>query len=565
MDQIPGYRLIDKIGEGGMAIVYKGQQVSLNRPVAIKILQKKLADRSSVLERFNRESLIIARLNNPNIIHIIDRGVISEGMPYFVMEYVEGNDLESAIRTGELDFNNKVDLIIQICKALAYAHKNRVIHRDIKPSNILIDKEGNVKVLDFGIARFYEDDDIDSRRTTVGTVMGTLDFMSPEQRSSADKVTALSDLYSLGVVMYALLSCLETYPADRPESADEIKDRLLKLLGGAHLKTEQKDRASQGITNIKEKFALLDVIKEESHGSVHLYEDRINKKLMVIKKRPSKSSGYVEAKLLTSLRHKHIADILGTSKNRNAFIVVMEYLSGGSLKDRLVQPYDMDAFLALAKQICEGLAFAHRNGVIHGDLRPSNILFTNRGRAKITDFGLDEHYVPPEGKSNWYNPTGESRSIGADILAAGVIFYQMLTGSEPEWTEGLLSLPPDFDLFPIELQAILIRMFSTDKKNRYRSCDEVISDIDEFMRGNLEDKAPEAATRLIEESKEPEPPSVKKVKSSVLQIVTTLFLLFLLIFTALAYLTYTGDIYYCVAALTDIWNGLAKWLKAFLP
>ena len=85
------------------------------------------------------------------------------------------------------------------------------------------------------------------------------------------------------------------------------------------------------------------------------------------------------------------------------------------------------------------------------------------------------------------------------------------------------------------------------------------------MRGNLEDKAPEAATRLIEESKEPEPPSVKKVKSSVLQIVTTLFLLFLLIFTALAYLTYTGDIYYCIAALTDIWNGLAKWLKAFLP
>jgi len=89
----------------------------------------------------------------------------------------------------------------------------------------------------------------------------------------------------------------------------------------------------------------------------------------------------------------------------------MEYLSGGSLKDRLVQSYKMDKFLILGRQICEGLSFAHRNKVIHGDLRPSNILFTNAGLAKITDFGLGEHYVPPLGKVNWYNPTGEPKSV----------------------------------------------------------------------------------------------------------------------------------------------------------
>jgi len=453
MEQIPGYRLIDRIGEGGMATVYKGLQLSLNRPVAIKILQKKLADHSTVLERFKRESLIIARLNNPNIIHVIDRGITEEGMPYFVMEYVEGIDLEYAMKAGDLDFNRKVDLVIQICKALSYAHKNGVIHRDIKPSNVLIDGEGNVQVLDFGIAQFYKNENKDFQRTLVGSIMGTPDYMSPEQQYSADKVTNLSDLYSLGVITYELftgarpigrfklpceidsnipeplqdiiISCLEPDPADRPASADDIKDRLLKLLRGAHLKIDQKNRASQGIYDIKEKFALLDVIKEEHHGAVYLYEDRAHKNLMVIKKRPHKTSGFMEAKLLSSLRHKNIANILGTSKNDKAFIVVMEYLSGGSLKDRLVQSYKMDKFLILGRQICEGLSFAHRNKVIHGDLRPSNILFTNAGLAKITDFGLGEHYVPPLGKVNWYNPTGEPKSVKCDILAAGVIFYQI--------------------------------------------------------------------------------------------------------------------------------------------
>lgn len=584
MEQIPGYQLIDKIGEGGMAIVYKGLQVSLNRPVAIKILQKKLADHSSVLERFNRESLIIARLNNPNIIHIIDRGVTLEEMPYFVMEYIEGTDLEHAIKLGGLEFNRKIDLVVQICKALSYAHKNGVIHRDIKPSNVLIDEEGNVQVLDFGIAQFYGDEDINPRHTRVGTIMGTPDFMSPEQRSSSDKVTALSDLYSLGVVMYELftgarpigrfqlpseidssipesiqdviMSCLENDPAKRPSSADEIKDRLLKVLRGAHLKTDQKKRASQDISDIKEKFALLDVIKDESRGSVLLYEDRTNNSLMVIKKRPSKSLGYEEAKILTSLSHKNIANILGTSKNKSAFIVVMEYLSGGSLKDRLVQPYQMNDFLTLGKQICEGLAFAHKNSVIHGDLRPSNILFTNSGDAKITDFGLDEHYVPPKGKINWYNPTGESKSVRGDILAAGVIFYQMLTGSEPEWLDDSLSFPPSFDALPIELQAILIRMVSKDRKNRYRSFVEVLADMDNFMAADIRNEDRDTDLTVLEEEEVPEPPPAEPVKPSVLRFLNGLFLLMLLIFTVLVYLTYTGDIYNYITWLTDLWNSL---------
>lgn len=107
--------------------------------------------------RFDRESYIIARLTHPNIIHVIDRGISADEMPYFVMEYVEGVDLGTASKINEISHTDKIDIIIQLLKALAYAHQNNVIHRDIKPENILIDENGNVKILDFGIAQFYEE------------------------------------------------------------------------------------------------------------------------------------------------------------------------------------------------------------------------------------------------------------------------------------------------------------------------------------------------------------------------------------------------------------------------
>ncbi len=595
MEQIPGYHILEKIGEGGMATVYKGVQFSLKRPVAIKVLQKKMVEQSSVLDRFKRESLIIARLNHPNIIHIIDRGITSEGMPYFIMEYVEGMDLSAAVNTGSPGLNRKLDIITQICKALSYAHKNGVIHRDIKPSNILIDLEGNVHVLDFGIAQFYDDEDPEFQHTCTGTIMGTPDYMSPEQRSSTGYVTALSDLYSLGVVMYemftgvkpvgrfklprefspglpesvqeVIISCLEAEPADRPDSADEIKDQLLRVLSGAHLKKEQKTRASRDLSDIKEKFALLDVIKEGPLGSVHLYEDRVNDTLMVIKKQPKNRSGYLEAKLLASLRHDHIVDILGASKNKSAFIVVMEYLTGGSLKDRMVKPYETEVFLTLARQICEGLIFAHRNGIIHGNLRPSNILFSDTGRAKISDFGLDEHYVPPKGKVNWYNPTNEPKSVQADILATGVIFLQMLTGTDPEWIDDVVALPPVFDDLPIELQGILIRMFSAKKKNRYKDLNDVVSDLDSFASAGKEPEIPSAAPTVLEEVPPQETavnPAPKISSPAPFRKLFWLLLLMLLLFAAFFYLTYTGQIYGYVDILNNAWKDAATYLEKLM-
>jgi serine/threonine-protein kinase len=204
--QLEGYSKLLKIGEGGMAYVYRGIQESLQRPVAIKLLINDLSRDEEARRRFDRESYIIARLTHPNIIHVIDRGISADEMPYFVMEYVEGVDLGTASKINEISHTDKIDIIIQLLKALAYAHQNNVIHRDIKPENILIDENGNVKILDFGIAQFYEEKREVTNQTTSGTVMGTYNYMSPEQRESSDNVTERSDLYSIGVVMYELFT-----------------------------------------------------------------------------------------------------------------------------------------------------------------------------------------------------------------------------------------------------------------------------------------------------------------------------------------------------------------------
>ena len=277
--QLEGYSKLLKIGEGGMAYVYRGIQESLQRPVAIKLLINDLSRDTEARHRFDRESYIIARLNHPNIIHVIDRGITADEMPYFVMEYVEGLDLGTAFKINKISHTDKVDIIIQLLKALAYAHQNNVIHRDIKPENILIDDNGNVKILDFGIAQFYEEKVEPGNQTTSGTIMGTYNYMSPEQRESSDNVSQRSDLYSLGVVMYELftgkiptgvfpepfrlnpdiepelnkliLSCLNQDPEQRPQSAEQLKNDLLAVSQGSHLDEGQRLRAEQGITKIK--------------------------------------------------------------------------------------------------------------------------------------------------------------------------------------------------------------------------------------------------------------------------------------------------------------------------
>jgi len=206
------YRVVRRLGAGGMADVYEAEDQQLGRNVALKLLYRHLAEDVSFVERFRREASSAAGLQHPSIVGIFDRGEW-DGTYYIAMELIRGRTLKDVIRErGPAPPEAAVDIVLQILRAARYAHQRGIVHRDIKPHNVMIDEEGRVKVTDFGIARAGASD-----MTETGSVMGTAQYLSPEQ-AQGKPVDARSDLYSIGIVLYEMLTGVVPFDAESPVS-----------------------------------------------------------------------------------------------------------------------------------------------------------------------------------------------------------------------------------------------------------------------------------------------------------------------------------------------------------
>jgi serine/threonine protein kinase len=202
----PELEILELIGAGGMGAVYKARQPQLDRFVALKILSHDLAGDPTFVERFNREARVLARLSHPNIVGIHDFGTAG---PYcfLTMELVDGVNLRQAMQAGRFAPTESLAMVQHLCSALAYAHAEGILHRDIKPENILIDAKGRVKIADFGIAKLVgEDREQDFTLTLQGSVLGSPHYMAPEQIETPGDVDQRADIYSLGVVLYEMLT-----------------------------------------------------------------------------------------------------------------------------------------------------------------------------------------------------------------------------------------------------------------------------------------------------------------------------------------------------------------------
>jgi serine/threonine protein kinase len=202
--KLGGYEIVDFLGKGGMGSVYKGRQISMERFVALKILNEKLVNDKDFIERFLQEAKSAGRLNHPNIIQVIDIDM-SDGTYFFSMEYVDGPTVGRILKDkGQLLLDESLEIVASTADALHFAHKNALVHRDIKPDNIMINSEGQVKLADLGLARNPDDDMVDLVDGKK-IVWGTPSYMSPEQ-AMGHKIDGRSDLYSLGATWYQMLT-----------------------------------------------------------------------------------------------------------------------------------------------------------------------------------------------------------------------------------------------------------------------------------------------------------------------------------------------------------------------
>ncbi len=385
---LDGYEINQQIAAGGMAKIYDAIQISLNRPVAIKFLSKTLLNHHEANSLFEQESLIIAQLNHPNIVQVIDKGISSDSQPYFVMEKINGVDLSEIINGAELPFNKKLDIAIQTCKGLSYAHKNGVIHRDIKPANIIIDQHGDAKILDFGIA-LTESENVKEQQKT--TVVGTTGYIAPEQQHDYAQATFASDIYSLGMLLKNLFTqklseednsvdkpkplpkslvqlidrCIHEDPAKRFSSLSDVRDMLLKVSHGSHLTKTKLVEAQLDTQDLSKQFDLLDVLCKSTQKRVYLFQKKSNQQLLIIKRQLNSCRGLKQAKILSSLKHPNIVQVYAAVKSAGNFILITEYLSGGSLANQLLQNMSEQEFLIQACQICSAIYFAHQNNIQH--------------------------------------------------------------------------------------------------------------------------------------------------------------------------------------------------------
>lgn len=212
-DAIPGYRIVREIHRGGQGIVYEALQLSTNRTVAVKVLLEGPFSSERARFRFEREVRLIAALRHPNIVVIHDSG-ITQGRHYFAMEYVRGQPLDTHVRLAGLSIRDIIRTFVQVCDAVASAHRSGVIHRDLKPSNILVGEDGNPRILDFGLAKVLGDEEESHGLVTAtGQIMGTIRYMSPEQTlGNPAAVDTRTDIYALGVILYELVTGAAPYP-----------------------------------------------------------------------------------------------------------------------------------------------------------------------------------------------------------------------------------------------------------------------------------------------------------------------------------------------------------------
>jgi serine/threonine protein kinase/tetratricopeptide (TPR) repeat protein/TolB-like protein len=433
------YEIVKRLGEGGMGAVYQAQDRELDRVVALKVIRPDLAGHPEILRRFKQELILARQVTHKNVIRIFDMGM-ADGRKFITMDYIAGRDLKSIlVERGKLPAAEAVTIVKQICQGLDAAHAEGVVHRDLKPQNIMVDAGGRVCLMDFGLARSMELVGM----TRTGALMGTPDYMSPEQ-ARAEKVDSRSDLFSLGIIFYEMLTgilpfkadtmmatllkrvqekaeppsavdssvpphlsnvvmkCLEADVAKRYQNTGEI----LADLGGASVSTGAGVAQATAVSleaiapgsEFGPRYRIESAIGEGGMGKVYKAHDKDLDRTVALKLvRPELASDPVslqrfkqELLLASSISHKNILRIHDLGDVGGVKFISMAYVQGRDLHDVIAESGRLPVarVVNIAKQLAGALEAAHAEGVVHRDLKPRNVLIDQNDHAYVSDFGL---------------------------------------------------------------------------------------------------------------------------------------------------------------------------------
>jgi serine/threonine protein kinase len=554
---IPGYEILEPLSRGGMGVVYKARQLNLDRLVVLKMIRRPELVGEHGLVRFRQEATAIAQLIHPNIVQIYDFGE-RDGLPYFIMEFMEGGSLDRRLAGKPLPPHQAAQLVEVLARTMHFVHQRQIIHRDLKPANILLTADGTPKIADFGLVKRLDRSPV---LTGSRVVLGTASYMAPEQAEGKTKeVKAAADIYALGAILYELLTGRPPFRGETPELtifqvlADEpvppshlqpdvpreVEAICLKCLekkpeeryaDGAALALDLRRFLAGETPSIKvlsewewrerwarrAGFELLDVLTwgvwDVVYKAWHIHLKRlVGLKVIATLAQPSPEElarFRGQAEVIAQLSHPNIVTVYHVGEQNGWAYFSMEFVEGGNLiekfKDNSVPPVRAAELVAT---LARAMSYAHQKGIIHGALKPSNILLTEQGIPKITNFGLSillekeqelsfrkrvlrrlPSYLAPELAEGRLQEVGPA----SDVYALGAILYKLLTGGPPFLGETLQEtlehvgsrdpLPPSQlqPEVPRTLERICLQCLQKQPQQRPASAEKLADDLQRFL------------------------------------------------------------------------------------
>jgi len=481
------YEVIEILGHGAHSTVFKAIDTRFKKLVALKMLDYRLSMDEQFVRRFEREGIISERLHHNNIVGIIEK-FEADDFFFLAIEYVDGVALDKLFETdAPLPFEKTYNLFKQICEAFGYVHEQGVVHRDIKPANIMINPEGTVKVLDFGIAKILDE----ATESLTKSPIGTPQYMSPEQCSTGE-VDARSDIYSLGALLFKMVTGRVPFQSDKlhvllkmhiseeppvPSSLNPaIPEQIDKLILKA-LKKEKDERYASARDMLGQFLTAMRPVMITGHvgKSIGNYEiisvgkrrggmaetfigkDTTTTDLVFIKILQQDLSAdemfrerfLREIAVLRKMDHRNIVKVIDVVDEGETVYLVMTFVVGRDLQQILQEreSFSPPQALPIFRQICDAIEYAHKQGVVHRDIKPANIMMEPNGKVYVLDFGIAKMLdsgtstltTMPIGTPAYMCPeqfTLDTITPQSDIYSIGVLLYELLCGSKPFSSDG---------------------------------------------------------------------------------------------------------------------------------